>query len=110
MSEGITKKRRLNKVVREFNVGLKSIIEFLEKKGIKIENNPNTIISDEIYEILLKEFQSEKAEKEKARQIGIDISSHETVSVDTTSKYKEKFIDKDIEKEEIKRLINGQNK
>ncbi|HRS53581.1 MAG TPA: translation initiation factor IF-2 [Bacteroidales bacterium] len=67
---------------------------------MKIENNPNTIISDEIYEILLKEFQSEKAEKEKARQIGIDISSHETVSVDTTSKYKEKFIDKDIEKEE----------
>jgi hypothetical protein len=51
---------RLNKVTRDFNVGLSTIVEFLCKKGLSIEESPNTKISDEEYELLIKEFSKDK--------------------------------------------------
>ena len=48
---------RLNKIMRDLNVGLPTIVDFLQKKGIEVEEgNPNARISDDIYEILQKEF------------------------------------------------------
>ena len=42
---------RLNKIPREFNVGIATMVEFLHKKGFAdIENNPNTNVEDDIYE------------------------------------------------------------
>ena len=36
---------RLNKVTRDLNVGITTVVEFLQKKGYAIEANPNTKIS-----------------------------------------------------------------
>lgn len=47
---------RLNKVARELNVGISTIVEYLNKKGKKVEASPNAKISNELYEILLKAF------------------------------------------------------
>lgn len=47
---------RLGKVVRNLNVGITTIVEFLQKKGFTVESNPNTKISDEQYALLVKEF------------------------------------------------------
>ncbi len=38
------------------NVGISTIVEFLQKKGFTVESNPNTKISDEQYALLVKEF------------------------------------------------------
>jgi len=38
---------RLSKLAREFNVGIHTIVEFLHKKGFKIDSNPNTKVSEE---------------------------------------------------------------
>ncbi|MFZ1750548.1 MAG: hypothetical protein WAU01_10160, partial [Saprospiraceae bacterium] len=62
---------RLVKVAKELNVGLSTIVEFLASKGHVVENKPTTMISDEMHDILLKEFRSSMAEKEKADQIVI---------------------------------------
>ena len=44
--------------MRELNVGLPTIAAFLQKKGIEVEEgNPNARVSDDIYEILQKEFE-----------------------------------------------------
>ena len=51
---------RLNKVTRDLNVGLNTVVEFLQKKGFDIETNPNTQISEEQYELLVKEFRKDK--------------------------------------------------
>ncbi|MDR2085609.1 MAG: translation initiation factor IF-2 [Dysgonamonadaceae bacterium] len=62
---------RLNKVTRELNVGLSTVVEFLQKKGFSTEENPNTKISDEEYELLIKEFNKDinlKLETEKFSQ------------------------------------------
>jgi translation initiation factor IF-2 len=58
MSDSVNTKR-LSAVAREFNVGLSTIIDFLSGKGYDIDAKPTTKISQEIYNILLKEFQSE---------------------------------------------------
>ncbi len=85
MTEGI-KTRRLSKVAREFNIGLTTIIDHLNKKGITVENNPNAKISPEAYELLIKEFQSEKNLKEATRKAGLSILKRETISIDQDAK------------------------
>ncbi|HBL78189.1 MAG: translation initiation factor IF-2 [Bacteroidetes bacterium GWF2_42_66] len=77
------KNLRLSKVAREFNVGISTIVEFLHKKGFKIDSNPNEKISDEEYHILEKEYKRDidlKKESEK-----INLKSHrvkESVTLD----------------------------
>ncbi|MFP4467946.1 MAG: translation initiation factor IF-2 [Bacteroidales bacterium] len=81
MTEG-TKTRRLSKVAREFNIGLTTIVDFLSKKGITVNNNPNAKISQEAYELLFQEFQSEKTLKEATRKAGLNIMKRESISID----------------------------
>ena len=57
---------RLSKVVKEIGVGIGTIVEHLSKKGFKVENNPNSKITDEQYQVLLKDFQSDKKTKDDA--------------------------------------------
>ncbi|MBR2050493.1 MAG: translation initiation factor IF-2 [Rikenellaceae bacterium] len=54
------RKLRLNQVAREFKVGVSSIAEFLDKKGIKIDSTPNTLIDQQMYALLEKEFGSNR--------------------------------------------------
>lgn len=62
---------RLVKVAKELNVGLGTIVDHLISKGFSIENKPTSVVTDEMYEVLLKEFRSSMTEKEKADQIVI---------------------------------------
>ncbi len=56
----------LIKVAKEFNVGLHTIVEHLQKKGFSIDEKPTAKVTDEMYSELLKEFQSSILEKEQA--------------------------------------------
>ncbi|MDD4514795.1 translation initiation factor IF-2 [Massilibacteroides sp.] len=47
---------KLIKVTRDLNVGITTVVEFLNKKGHQVESNPNTKISDEQYTLLVNEF------------------------------------------------------
>ena len=51
---------RLNKVIKEFNVGLQTLADFLEKKGYKINVSPSEKITEEQYELLRHEFGADK--------------------------------------------------
>ncbi len=98
MEDGI-KTIRLSKVAREFNVGTSTVIDFLNKKGHKVENNPNAKITPEMYELLVQEYQAEKNVKEESKKIGIGIR-HETISAD-----KEVVRESEPEIEDVKELI-----
>ena len=61
---------RLSKVAKECNVGLQTAVDFLQKKGFSgVEVNPNTKISEEQYQLLLKEFTSDKGLRNEATQL-----------------------------------------
>ena len=69
MTEGLPT-IRIKKVLTEFNLGLSTVLEFLSKNGFQVESNPNAKITQEMYDLLVKEFQSEKTVKEESRKLG----------------------------------------
>jgi translation initiation factor IF-2 len=61
----------LLKAAKELNIGIATAVEFLGKKGFAVDNKPNTKLSGEQYNVLLREFQGDKIVKEEANQIVI---------------------------------------
>ena len=62
-------KIKISKVAKDLNVALPTVIEFLRKKNITIDDNPNARIEDDIVEILANEFRSDKDQKSKSEQL-----------------------------------------
>ena len=60
---------RINKVLRELNISLDRAVDYLESKGIEIEKSPNTKISQEVYDALSDEFQTDATKREKAQEV-----------------------------------------
>jgi translation initiation factor IF-2 len=98
MTEDI-KVTRLSKAAREFNVGISTIVEFLHKKGVELDPNPNTKLPHEAYILLVKEYSTDiSVKKESEKLILKDLHrKKESVSIDDFS---EKTEGEDIEKDE----------
>ena len=60
--------QRLSKVAKSLNVGINNLVEFLHKKGITVESNPNTKIDNEQYQLLVAEFSKDKKIKREAEE------------------------------------------
>ena len=61
---------RLNKVTKEFNIGLQTAVDFLRKNGYDdVEVSPNSKITEQQYELLQKEFSSDKGLRSEATQL-----------------------------------------
>ncbi|MFZ4454707.1 MAG: translation initiation factor IF-2 [Bacteroidales bacterium] len=60
---------RLNKVTKDLNVGIHSVVDFLQKKGFSVKADPNAKISDEEFAILVKEFSKDKSIKIESERI-----------------------------------------
>ena len=53
-------KIRLNKVQKELNLGLSTIVDYLQKKGFEIKEDPNAVVPEAGYEMLIEEFSADK--------------------------------------------------
>ena len=73
--------KRLSKDARELNVGISTIVEFLSSQNKEVSSNPNTKIGEELYMLLLQEFQKEKFEKEKADNVVIEQTERKVISI-----------------------------
>ncbi len=60
---------RLNIVIKECNVGLQTVVDFLHKKGVEVQPSPSAKISDEQYELIRKEFGADKDLRNKAEEM-----------------------------------------
>jgi len=69
-------KKRLGKVAQEFNVSTEKIVDLLNKKSYSVENNPNTKLDEDMYEILVREYSSERKVKENAQKKHIEVSKN----------------------------------
>ena len=66
----MAKKITIKQVMREFNIGAQTIADFLKDNNIEIGRaTPRTPISEEAYDLLLQEFQSDKSVKDKSASI-----------------------------------------
>jgi len=75
---------RLSKVAKELNVGISTIVDFLNKKKIEIDSNPNTKINSDVYDLLLHEYsQDGKMKKESEKlSLGKHRSKSEVITID----------------------------
>ena len=103
MSEDLKNNIRLSKAAKEFNIGMNTIIEFLGKKGHKIDSSPNTKLNGEMYALLVKEYQGEKEVKKNADQLGDFSYKGKSITVESTIKKE----DNDFEEEELSIRMNG---
>ncbi len=71
---------RLIQVAKEFNVGMNTITDFLQKKGIKSDGSPNSLVDGAVYEVLEKEFGTNR-NKHSERDTIRERISHKQVSV-----------------------------
>jgi len=61
---------RLNKVLRELNISLDRAVDYLSSEGHEVEARPTTKISNEVYQVLLDEFQTDKSKKVASKEVG----------------------------------------
>lgn len=103
---------RLAKVASSLGVGIHTIVEHLQKKGIIIESKPTSKIDQAAYEILLKDFQSDKKAKEQSKNIEVQMKKDREPVLETKIAPKPKPATE--EKEEdivlVKNLISTHHK
>ena len=101
-------KIRLNKVLREFNISLERVVEFLSSNGHEIEARPTTKISQIQYDLLLNEFSSDRTskvesddlseEKKKEKEVIRAKAEHEKELKDSKTSYYLKIFISTIQK------------
>ncbi len=72
---------RLGKAAGELNVGMTTLVEYLEKKGVTIDASPNTKLEPEHYDMLRTEFAADQTLKEKAKNTTVTHEKRETISL-----------------------------
>ena len=72
---------RLGKAAGELNVGMTTLVEFLESKGVTIDGSPNTKLAPEQYEMLRTEFAADQNLKEQAKMSTTAVEKRETISL-----------------------------
>jgi translation initiation factor IF-2 len=75
---------RLGKAAGELNVGISTLVDFLDSKGIKIESNPNFKLEEEHYISLRQEFAADHDLKEQTKQQPVKREKRETISLKDT--------------------------
>ena len=76
---------RLSKAAREFNLGIGTIVDFLDTKGIQVEAKPNTKLDPEVYALVRSNFQGDKDAKEAAQRSTVNVD-RENVSLASAKK------------------------
>ena len=77
------RKLRLIQVAKEFKVGLSTIVDYLQKKGITTDGSPNSQVTAEMYAILEKEFGTNRSSGNERNAIREKISQKQaTVTID----------------------------
>ncbi len=90
---------RVNRVLKEFNIGMGTLIDFLKSKKIEIEASPATKLSPETYALIQKEFGKEQLIKEQSKKVAIKVKditeksdAHKDEDSDDETPVKEVFI------------------
>lgn len=92
---------RINKVLKEFNIGMNTLVDFLDKKGVKVEANPNAKLEPDSYALVEKEFHKEQVVKEESKKVAAKVKNIEkentTYAIEDNPENKEKFIETTVD-------------
>src|SRR5690606_21265897 len=86
---------RLSQAARKLNVGHNTILDFLEKKGFQVENNPNAKLTPEQFSLLSKEFAASATEKREASGLTIGTKHTDNVVIETEPELPKKRLEEE---------------
>tara|TARA_B100000767_G_scaffold65322_1_gene61650 strand:- start:1832 stop:4705 length:2874 start_codon:yes stop_codon:yes gene_type:complete len=104
---------RLNKVLKELNISLDRAVEHLIQEGHEVEPRPTTKISQEVYKLLLDQFETDKSKKDASQEIGeekrkqkeIQRQKQEELEIEKQKQQKER-----LEKQQVIRASSNINR
>jgi translation initiation factor IF-2 len=76
---------RINKILKDFNIGLSTLTDFLKKKGITDELTITSKISQDVFAMVAKEFGKEQLIKEQSRKVAIKVKEITEMEMNRTS-------------------------
>ena len=92
-----TKPVRLSKAARELNVGIQTIVEYLDGQGIEIDGKPTTKLEPDTYALLLQEFQSDQQTKAQSSAIlNRQREMRETITLESSKREVEEEQEPDV--------------
>lgn len=97
---------RLNKVLREFNISLDRAVEFLKDHGYEVDARPTTKISNQEYEVLFEEFETDKSKKVASKEVGEEKRKEK----EELRLERERELEEKQKKEEASRVIKAEAK
>ena len=77
-------KIRLNKAVKEFNISMNRMVEFLNSKGIEVENNPNAQLDEKAYSTLEAEFAKDGEQRKASQEVVLSKVPDEKLEIEET--------------------------
>ena len=93
---------RLNKVLRELNISLDRAVDFLAANGHAIEARPTTKISEEVYQVLLDQFQTDMSKKVASKEVGEEKRKEkEAIRIELEKEQEEKRLAKEARAAEV---------
>ncbi|WP_343663711.1 translation initiation factor IF-2 [Chryseobacterium mucoviscidosis] len=75
-------KIRLNKAVKEFNISMSRLVEFLQSKGIEVESNPNAQLEEAAYSALEAEFAKDGEQRKASHEVVITKVPEEKLEIE----------------------------
>ena len=75
-------KIRLNKAVKEFNISMSRLVEFLQSKDIVVENNPNAQLEEAAYSALEAEFAKDGEQRKASHEVVITKVPEEKLEIE----------------------------
>jgi translation initiation factor IF-2 len=75
-------KIRLNKAVKEFNISMSRLVEFLQSKGFEVEGNPNAQLEEKAYSALEAEFAKDGEQRKASHEVVITKVPEEKLEIE----------------------------
>ena len=75
-------KIRLNKAVKEFNISMSRLVEFLQAKGFEVESNPNAQLEESAYAALEAEFAKDSEQRKASHEVVISKVPDEKLEIE----------------------------
>lgn len=75
-------KIRLNKAVKEFNISMTRLVEFLQSKGIEVEKDPNAQLEESAYSALKAEFAKDGEQRKASHEVVITKVPEEKLAIE----------------------------
>lgn len=93
--------KRLSKIAKELNVGINTMVEFLQKKGIELDTNPNSKVPANVYSMLLKEYSTDIRVKEESEKLELGLHRGKQEAISADSDFEESGDEPENEPEEV---------